>query len=400
MWLKRFWVHNRTLLIYVFVTYLDKVLIFLLPILVLYIAGDETSYNTVEYICSIANIIVPFLTFISSYAFYGYKTAENKSYFTNSYICYSSVSTLVVGALTLFIAFILRIFNVKGTEELETFIAIRTMFYLFVQYVNSYYRLIDNPVRSLIYSILINIASAITICLLTVMKMPYIVGAFFYPETLSGVMAVVLFLKNRHYFQIKDYGRFILESIKFAWPIVMNSTAVAFVANYGKVYAFNFLTSYEMYCLSFVLRIAMILQMAHTSVISFFSKDIYLKGYSKKFLYSYISIIGVSFVGTLFVLIGYNSFFARQVVPLNLTTWLVFLYTIIHMIAAALEINFGRNNKNIYIFIIASISCIVYLSLIFVIGVQNTAQLALYMVIYMLTYLILLIVTWRNVLSK
>ena len=389
--------NNKNLLGFIFLSYVDKALYFLLPMLLLYVSEDEQAYNSLEYVCSIGNIIVPFLTFISSYAYYGYKVSGEKQKFSEQYKCFSCVSTIAIGFFTFFVLHLIELLGIRGTETFELFIAIRTMFYIFVQYINSYYRLIDKPSLALLYSIAINFSSALSILAIAFLKCGNTVGAFFYPEVATGVVATLFIVKASNILCGKEYFLFIKKSIMFAWPIVLNSTAVAFVANYGKVYAYNFLSSYDMYCFSFIMRMAMILQMAHAAVISFFSKDIYLNGYSKKFIISYITIMGCSLIGVIVILAGYNNFFAKQIVPINFMSFLVFIYTIFHMIGAVLEVNFGRHNQNKYIFIMSAISCALYMFMIFIIGVRDTIQLALFMLIYMVVYVILLLVTARRI---
>lgn len=101
-------------------------------------------------------------------------------------------------------------------------------------------------------------------------------------------------------------------------------------------------------------------------------------------------------VGSFLLLLLYNRFFAVQTIEINIIIILVFLYTLLHMAGAVLEVNFGRHNKNHYIFIMSLVACTVYMGLIFIVGVINTTTLAAYMVVYMLLYDSLLAYAWRK----
>lgn len=391
--------NNRSLFLYLFLTYLDKGLYFILPIAVLYFTKDSSIYNKVEYICSITNILVPFLSFISSYSFFGYKEAKDKRIFIQEYLLYSNSAVIAVGIACMVLANLMALCGFNSMDGIALFLSIRTTFYVFVQYINCYYRLVDKPVKSLFYSIVINITSLITIAgLFLVNGNKFATEGFFLPELLAIVFSILFIVRSkRDKVDFSSIRVFIINATRFSWPIILNSTAVAFVANYGKIYAYNFLTDYEMYCLSFLLRIVMIIEMAHASLVSFFSKDIYLKGFTKKFLITYSSIICFTIVGVSCLMHIYNCVFAERYIPLNGSFWLVIFYALFHMIGAVLEIDYGRNNKNIYIFIISAISCSIYIFMIFVIGIRNIYTISLYMAIYMLVDVILLSIMRRSI---
>lgn len=394
--LRRLYVNNKSFITYIAVVYIDKAIYFLLPMLVLYAYNDKLRYNEVEYICSISNIIVPFLTFISSYAFYGYKIADDKGHFIEQYINFSSISAILVSSLTFVGCITAKKLGVKGVESVELYVALRTGFYLYVQYLNGYYRLIDKPVKAVMCSILVNCLSAAILVLFRLLGIGQALNAFFIPETVFAVVALHFIFKSDASFTLPKYWDFILRSIRFAWPIVISSGAVAFVTNYGKVYAFNFLSQNEMYSFSFVMRLVMLIQMAHSAVVSFFSKDLYLNGYTKKFIIYYSFTVFCSVSGSFVVMLLYNKFFAKQIIPIDSTVLLIFLYTILHLLGTVFEIDFGRNNKNIYILIFSLCACAVYMILVFAVGVTNTTTLAAYMIAYALVYDAAIITTWRK----
>lgn len=391
--------NNKPLALYFILTYIDKALYFILPMAVLYFTRDSEIYNEVEYICSISNIIVPFLTFISCYAFYGYKVAEDKENFTKDYLLFSNGSIIIIGFICMLMANLVALCGYESLNGIAIYLTIRTTFYIFIQYINCYYRLIDKPIKSLIYSISINLLSFVALLVeYSIDNKNMAMNAFFIPELFAMAFVIFFIVKTRKKSRknLYNYIKFIFAALKFSWPIVLNSTIVAFVANYGKVYAYNFLTDYEMYSLSFLLRIVMVIEMAHASIVSFFSKELYIKGFTKKFIMTYSMIMIVTIIGVSGFMYLYNFIFSQQKIPLDGTFIIIISYAVLHMIGAVIEIDYGRKNKNSQIFIVSIISCIIYLFLIFCVGIKNIYTVSIYMVIYMLIYVLLLIVVRRR----
>ena len=65
-------------------SYCDKAVIFLLPILVLQIFKDQTVYLSIEYIYSVTIVIIPFLDLgLVGYFFYIYRNKEDKRKIVN-----------------------------------------------------------------------------------------------------------------------------------------------------------------------------------------------------------------------------------------------------------------------------------------------------------------------------
>ena len=108
--LKNIYKNNKDLATFAVLNYVDKFLVFLLPLTVLYITHDRESYNSIEYVYSIANVIAPFFIFFSSYAFYGYKLSleeSGDSGYVGLYRKYSSfaiIILLVIGLTTAYFA--------------------------------------------------------------------------------------------------------------------------------------------------------------------------------------------------------------------------------------------------------------------------------------------------------
>ncbi len=380
--------NNKDLATFVVLNYIDKFLVFLLPLAVLYITQDRESYNAIEYVYSIANVVAPFFVFFSSYAFYGYKLSVeiNEKSFVNSYRCFSSLFIIALFLVGLGIAFGALLLVPSLTLLFFFMTLVRFVYLQTINNNNSYYRLIDKPARFLIYTIIGSFVS-VTLVYFIHPDRQFTLIAFFLPQLWVSILCLNVGAKG---FKINGFKGYIVSSFKFAWPIVVNCTIVAFVMNYGKIYAYNYLSSYEMYNFSYIMRISMVIQMAHASLISFYGKDLFVKGYSLSFYKKYCLVIGSAFVVAIIFLCVFNQFVTDKL-TIDTTTFLILIYTLLHSLGASFELWYGRKDKNRVILYVSVVSCLIFLGFIFFVGVQNLQSLALYMVIHALSYLILLV---------
>lgn len=388
--LKTLYKNNKNLAAFVILNYIDKFLVFLLPLAVLYITQERESYNAIEYVYSIANVIAPFFVFFSSYAFYGYKLSlENgNERYVGLYRRYGSFIIrilLVIGLVAAFFASLL----VSSLSLLISFmILIRFLYLQTINNNNAYYRLIDKPARFLIFTILGSLASVALVYFFH-LDLRSVLIAFFVPQLAISVLCLYAG-KGKLPFFLKGFKEYFVNSFKYAWPIVVNCTIVAFVMNYGKIYAYNYLSSYEMYNFSYIMRISLVIQMAHASLISFYGKELFVKGYSASFFKKYGLVIGSAFILSVICLYVFNLFFTDKL-TIDATTFLILIYTLLYSLGASLEMWYGRKNQNHVILYFSIFSSMIFFGLIFFVGVKSLMLLAIYMVVYALTYLILLI---------
>lgn len=382
--------NNKELVSFVVLNYVDKFLVFLLPLAVLYITQDRESYNAIEYVYSIANVVAPFFVFFSSYAFYGYKLCleGGKEGFINSYRTYSSFCIVALSLIGLVVAFIAPLVVSSLTLLLSFLILIRFVYIQTINNNNAYYRLIDKPARFLIYTISSSVLSVVLVYFFHLDQRNTLI-AFFVPQIIISFFCINV-MKGAKVITINGFKDYFVNSFIYAWPIVVNCTIVAFVMNYGKIYTYNYLTSYEMYNFSYIMRISMVIQMAHASLISFYGKELFVNGYSLSFFKKYFLVMGSAFVLSVICLYVFN-FFVTDKLTIDTTTYLILLYTLLFSLGASFEMWYGRRNRNRVILFVSIFCCLVFFSMIFFLGVDGLSSLALYMVVYALLYLIMLL---------
>lgn len=377
---------------FVVLNYVDKFIVFLLPLVVLYLTKDKGCYNSIEYIYSIANVILPFFLYISAYCFYGYKELNGDNLvYIKEYREYSSFTYLVILIIGLIGVPAITFSPLPIGCFVSLLILIRLVYLLYISYYNTYYRLIDKPSRILIYSIVCSLFSVLLSIIFSLDNNSILV-AYFIPQLITVIIFTYpLSDISPKRFLIK-YSRYVKKSLAFAWPVIINSTIIAFVMNYGKIYAYNNLSSYDMYNFSYVMRISMIIQMAHASMISFYGKDLYVTGFSASFYKRYLIVIGAAFILTILFLYLFNQFVSFDKLTIDVTTYLILLYTFVHCCGASIELFYGRVNMNRYVLYMSAVACFLFCVLIFVVKIRNLQELSLYMVLYSIVYFFLLLI--------
>lgn len=374
---------NRDVLLYLLANYADKALIFLLPLVVLYVGNNKQAYNDIEYIFSIANIMLPFFCFISSYAFYGYKESNASTRFIEEYKSYCSFTTLILLVSSIITVCAISLLNPKAEVTLFVYIAVRFLYQNYIQYFSNYYRLINRPIVIVLQSLASSLISLVLIVLVCLIGKPLYLLCLFLPQ--AALMLYPLYPCTLE-LNISGYKDFVVKSIRYTFPILINCTIVAFIMNYGKIYAYNFLSDNDMYSFSYTMRISMVMTMANSSLIAFWGKDVFINGYQKSIVLKYGILIGLSFIGSFIILYVLNLLRLTEQVDINVSTLFLMLYTLLYCIGAFMEMHFGRLNKNRYVLYSSVLACIVFMFLLFFVGIKNLETLALYMFIYGLSY--------------
>lgn len=387
------------LIAYTLLNYGDKLLTFLIPLLALYVCKDKLFYTEIEYIYSLAAIVVIAIEGgLVTYFLYAYKESEDRDTllirvqrcFQLQFLIYAGIG--LVGTLL----FWLTDLPMSGTLF---FVGIRTLFSYALWYLAIQYRLIDRPSRIFIASYAVNIASIILL-----------LGAnYFFPEIsmplfFTGQIALVAALllggvKAWRQLSWADLKAYLIAAWRYTWPVTLTVFLFMFVTNYGKIYARNYLTDADMYTLSFTQRLAMIIQLAHSSAVGYLSKGIFVdKGRSvhAKHLLTYSIMIAGS-IGLVFLAPFGLEFITGQ--PFSLFTvhgLLLIAFTVLWCFGAFLEMYLNKLNKNILILLFAVIACAIYFTLLFSLPFAPLTRIATAMAASMIVNILLVSITlWR-----
>jgi len=339
-----------------FFNIIDKFFIFFFPFYIYFLTNDKTLYNDIEYIFSISPLLIIFFELgIKNYFFYGYKITKDRNQFI------SSIQSLF-NLMILFYSMILIIVLSLDFDStfLSAFILIKIIQTMVMTFYFSYFRIIDKPSKIFSFSIPFNMLLYIFVYFLFSKNYVINIQSVNYIPFVALICFNLFFLQKPSHFLKKS--KLIKRSLLYSWPIMLNLLFMAFINQFGKIYAFNFLIEDEMFELSLVQRIASIILLTHTSIMGFFTKTLFLSKnnvFHKKIFLFYSLAITLSATILVFIASLANS---MNLFEINMKLLILFVAgTVLWCYNSYFEIYFNSNNRNRYVPVITCIAFIMYM---------------------------------------
>lgn len=365
---------KKEILLYTVLNYFDKGLFFLFPLLVLHLLDDKDLYNSIEFVYSISSIAIIFLDGgLRSYYFYAYKESSNGDQLI------AEVKSLFDRLISIYILLVLTFgiisYSMNLGYELYFIIAVRAIYLLISSFLNYYYRLIEKPLHIYKFTILSSIGMILVIVICKFFNVQANLTLLFLPFILLEV--ILLIWNNKKGINLSIDKSLLKKSMIFSWPIIINVLLVTIVNNYGKIYAYQFLSEEEMYQLSFTLRISLIIQLAHASVYGFLGKKIYTnKTYAgiKKIFLEYLVFLVVAMAGAVGLLLIYFEveYDGEQ---FSIFWPGIYLYTMLWCLQGFFEGFLSKHNRNKNLLIYSGISSSIFVLLLVYFGNTITVNL-------------------------
>ncbi len=353
-------------------SYFDKAVIFLLPILVLQMFGDQSVYLSIEYIYSITIVIIPFLDLgLGSYFYYIYRNTGHKRAIINKSIKIFHLLYFIlccIGCILIAIHYF-----VVPIDQYIVYITSRAIFLATFAFLSSYYRLINKPEKALFLTIVANIISLIILLLYVFLDKEFELWVIFIGQIL---FCVFYFLKTTRYILLKWHKHyknlntvsFLKASLLFAWPTILQVFIMMFVANYGKIFALDKMSLDDGTLLSLVQRFCMLIHITHTSILAFIVKDIYTNGSEKEIkksaLMKYIIFITASTIFVILLVFCYLEIYNYNFKNFMFVLSGIVAYTYLWCLVSYLELYFSRENKNIFKLYLACINVVIFVSIL------------------------------------
>lgn len=385
--------HKDSILSYTFFNYLDKGLAFLVPLSILYFFKDKGVYNTIEYIFSVASLMTIFLELgIKQYYFYAYKNSSDKSQLI---VDVKQAFNFLAFCYSIIILVLFSIHNFDYFGIIFFFIGVRALYLMITSFLNYHFRLIDRP--SLIFPITISINLG-TIALLFLGKGLYfplkLLNLFFIFPTIFVLLYGLKNFKKIEISKIKNFLNVTHKALLYSWPIILNVTLITFMNNYGKLYAYKFLSEDSMFQISFALRVSLIIHLAHASALGYLSKEMYMNNTIKSFWKSLFSYSRVILTMAMLLLSGihlikYMGYLTQF--KITLTTYLIFLYVLIWCYQSYLELYFNRIGKTKIVLTFSIIAISLFFLCLFVFQINSILRIATIMIFSALVNLSLLL---------
>jgi O-antigen/teichoic acid export membrane protein len=357
-----------------------------LPLSILFIIKDKSLYTLVEVAFSYATLCMVIIELgVSNYLFYGYKKAVDKERFVADTQLYFKFLLLIYCLLSLVLFFGIHFYD-KTLVMLFVLISIRTLFTLFINFYSNIYRLKDNPSMIYLTSILVNTCSVVLVMLAHFFTWGHTLLYFFIPSLVLITWVSIKFaLVELRKFDFSGFRTFLMHSLKFSWPIILNVLAMSYVNNYAKIYAYGHLSQQETVQISYIMRIGLVVQLTHSAFSSFFSKTLFMDTEHKfnfKIFKQYNLVLLFSACLVMVAVFLTNYFFGDQIqIALTTSTFLLLLYIILWCYIGYLEIYFGVMNANRKILYYSIVSSLIYTILLMIFKNIDLLKLSLCMVI-------------------
>jgi len=366
---KNIYINNKGLLGYLILSYFDKVVVFLVPLLVLYFFKEKTEYVSIEYIYSIVLVAVPLLDLgISGFFYYDYRKSINKR---------ASIIKIIKTFFSwfnvlFFIGIILIVVHYffYTIDEYLIYIVFRVLFLIAFSFLAAYYRLIDNAKKALFITIISNVISLGVLLLYVIGDIEFnLFGVF------AGQILFVLFffyktvrylVFKRKFWEDFSFSETIKKSLLFSWPSIIQIFLMLFIANYGKIKAIDLLSLEEGALLSLTQRYTTLIQLTHSSLVAFLIKELYLSRQLEiktKLFLKYLVMLFLSSIAVILILTA-NWYFYNIKVDTDkiiLISSALVGYNFFWCIYSYLEIYYSIENKNIIKLYLAVLNGIVFI---------------------------------------
>lgn len=394
---KNLFINNKALFKFMALSYLDKAIVFLLPLLVFQFFKDQKIYITIEYIYSITTVVIPLIDLgLSGYFFYAYRNSDDKEFTVKIFVksfqrLYIVVSFLGIGLIAL------NYFSFEF-EPFIVFIVFRLLFVLATVFFASYYRLTNKPEKAVYITLSSNIISLSFLFGYFFFGLEFSLWLIFIGQILFSLIylfkcIVDVLLKNNTNFYQGQIKKIFFKSLLFSWPSIMQVFIMMFITNYGKINVLTKMSLDDGVLLSLVQRFSMIIFLTHSSIWAFVLKDLYIEKnvltIKRNLLYKYLAFLTLAlsfviFVTEIYLANNYDDLFRASYISI-----LIIGQTFLACIYAYLEVNYGRENKNIIKLYLALFSAFVFLFIVIVLDMDFLEKISIAM--FMSTFLSLLL---------
>ncbi len=371
----------------------DKLLIFLLPLSVLFFFKDKNLYNQVEIIYTISMIFYIFADGgIKNYSLAHFRKAQNSKKFINEKLNY--INTLILYYLVIFFPLILFFFLLKKISVIYFLILFRLLFLIFNNYLKVHYSLLNKQLSMLKFTLASSMATLLYILYISYSHNFLSLEEFFMFQIFITVALIIYNIFNNKIINYKKVIIIFLKSIKFSFPVIFNALIFLIIMHFAKVYSYNFLSVDDMTKVSFLIRIMLVIQISHGIFVNYFYKSFFgknLKMINYKLILNYCLMI---FGSGIMLILTYP--FILNVFNLNYEIDLIFIfifsYTLIWCLSAFLEQYLNKFHKNKFILFYSLFALVIYLTVIFTFTeIDMLTRISMAMLASILVYFVLIL---------
>lgn len=378
-------------------SYLDKAIIFLLPLLVFQFFKDQKVYISIEYIYSVTTVIIPLLDLgLSGYFFYAYRNSKNHDATLKTFVKSFQRLYLLISCIGL--GFIAVHYYSFEYEPYIVFIVSRLLFVLATVFFASYYRLTNRPEKAVYITLFSNVLSLSFLFAYFFSGLEFSLWLIFIGQILFALVylfkcVIDVFFKENENFDNYKLKKLIASALLFSWPTILQVFIMMYITNYGKMNVLTKMNLDDGVLLSLVQRFSMLIFLTHSSIWAFIIKDIYVEKnllvISRNMLYKYLGFLTLVLVFVLIVTEIYLLYNYVDLFRASFISALIIGQTFCACIYAYLEMHYGRENKNIIKLYLALFSAFVFIMLLIFLDLGFLEKISIAMFVSTFTSLLL-----------
>lgn len=281
-------------------SYTDRALAFVLPLLVISYLNRPAAYAEIEYIISLSVVIAGFADLgLRSYLLFAYR--QNGQQVVD--LAYGALYLLLLLQFLLIFA-ALGIYWLGGWHNalLGCLTACRVAALTLFGVVGQILILRDRPVMSASLSLACWLASALSLTVPPSVPDGLFLILFLLPSGVAAILALA-WLGTRSGKRLGDSLAFLKRAFQWSWPLLISTALNLGVGNFAKIYAFAAMPQDDMVLIAFYQRLSMVLQISHAAIMVVLSKGIFTApddGIDRNVTFQYALSMGV----TAFLLLG------------------------------------------------------------------------------------------------
>lgn len=379
--------NNKPLFRFMALSYFDKAVIFLLPLLVFQLFKDQKVYVSIEYIYSVTTVIIPLIDLgLSGYFFYAYRNSKNHETTLKTFV--KSFQRLYLLICCIGLCFIAVNYFSFEYEPFIVFIVSRLLFVLATVFFASYYRLTNRPERAVYITLFSNVLSLSFLFAYFFSGLEFSLWLIFIGQILFAVFYFIKCIIDVSFKENEDFDNYKLKKLTinallFSWPTIIQVFISMYIVNYGKM---NVLTKMDLddgVLLSLVQRFSMLIFLTHSSIWAFIIKDIYVEKnlyvIKRNLLFKYLGFLALALVFVVVITKVYLVYNYVDLFRASTISALIIGQTFFACIYAYLEMHYGRENKNIIKLYLALFSGTVFITLLIVLNINFLERISIAM---------------------
>jgi O-antigen/teichoic acid export membrane protein len=386
---------NKKFFFFTGINLLDKFLLYLLPLIPLYIFKDHQYYNLVEFVYSLSLFFSIFADGgIKNFYLSNFRHYKNINLFSNSLRKYINNLIIFYFILLPFILFSFFLYENENFLLIALLVFFRTIFLVIINFNKVYYAVKQTQIKMLYITLLSSISTLFIFILIYFFNTKNNILYFFFVQIVIVLIIFFISLFRKEFLKNFQFVSFFKKSLKFSWPLILNSLFFFIIMHFAKIYSYTYLSSQDMTKISFFMRTLFVIQLFHGIFTNYYYFSIFENKEKKinvDLLVKYI--LGMALISIItFAFFEKFSYILNLEYKIDLIFICIFLYFIFWCFGSFFEQYLNKFNSNKHILTLSMISLCIYVLILLFSDFAMIERLVIAMLFSSLIYLSLILI--------